>query len=128
KSLTALEEGNKHLRERLTEQQQSLEQIGKKFEAEFRVLAQDILDEKTKVFHQAQESQLTQLLSPLRDNIRNFKEDFEKKYKTESDERVSLREQIKYMMDLNQTLSTQAANLTNALTNNVKSQGDWGEG
>jgi DNA recombination protein RmuC len=31
------------------------------------------------------------------------------------------------MLDLNQTLSTQAENLTRALTNNVKSQGDWGE-
>jgi DNA recombination protein RmuC len=31
------------------------------------------------------------------------------------------------MLDLNQTLSAQAENLTRALTNNVKSQGYWGE-
>lgn len=128
RSLSATQEQNKNLQERLANQQQTLEQIGKKFEAEFRVLAQDILDEKTKVFHQAQENQLGQLLNPLRDNIRSFKEEFEKRYKHESDERVSLREQIRHMLDLNQTLSAQAENLTKALTNNVKSQGDWGEG
>lgn len=126
-SLQRTREENRQINIRLQEQQQSLEQVGKKFESEFQVLAQRILDEKTKLFTQSQESNLGQLLNPLRDQLKTFKEEFESRYKHESNERISLREQIRHMLDLNQTLSAQAENLTRALTNNVKSQGDWGE-
>lgn len=126
-SLQRTREENRQIHIRLQEQQQSLEQVGKKFESEFQVLAQRILDEKTKLFTQSQESNLGQLLNPLRDQLKTFKEEFESRYKHESNERISLREQIRHMLDLNQTLSAQAENLTRALTNNVKSQGDWGE-
>lgn len=126
-SLQRTREENRQISIQMQEQKQSLEQVGKKFESEFQVLAQRILDEKTKVFQQSQESSLGQMLNPLRDQLKNFKEEFENRYKTESNERISLREQIRHMLDLNQTLSAQAENLTRALTNNVKSQGDWGE-
>jgi len=113
--------------EQLVTQKTQLEQIGNGFTKEFKVLAQQILDEKTASFHIVQEKSLTDLLNPLKENIKTFKQDFENKYKTESDDRISLREQIKHMMDLNHTLSTQANNLTNALRGQVKHQGNWGE-
>ena len=113
--------------EQLVSQKVQLEQIGNEFTKEFKVLAQQILDEKTSSFHTVQEKSLNDLLNPLKENIKNFKQEFESKYKTESDERISLREQIKHMMDLNNTLSTQANNLTNALRGQVKHQGNWGE-
>lgn len=113
--------------EQLTTQKQELENIGKQFTKEFENLAQRVLDEKTNTFNKHQEKSLADILTPLKDNIQNFKTEFETKYKTESDDRISLREQIKYMMDINQTLSTQANNLTNALRGQVKQQGNWGE-
>ncbi|GAC1596401.1 MAG: DNA recombination protein RmuC [Chitinophagaceae bacterium] len=113
--------------EQLLTQKAQLEDIGKKFEDQFKILAQNILEEKTKTFTQHQEKSLTDLLTPLKDNIQTFKTEFEAKYKTESDDRISLREQIRHMMDLNTTLSTQANNLTNALRGQVKQQGNWGE-
>ncbi len=113
--------------EQLQNQQQQLEQIGLKFENSFAVLAQNILDEKTKLFQTQQENSLNNLLTPLKENIKTFKEEFEARYKVESDDRISLREQIRHMMELNQTLSTQANNLTNALRGQVKQQGNWGE-
>jgi DNA recombination protein RmuC len=63
----------------------------------------------------------------LKQNLAQFKEQVEKSYKVESDERISLREQVKYMMGLNETLAKEAKALTSALTGNVKKQGDWGE-
>lgn len=126
--LTKTTAENSFLKEKLDTQRQDLLQLGQQFESQFKVLAQNILEEKTAVFQQTQESSLKNLLNPLRENIKTFKEEFEKKYNTESNERVSLRDQIRLMMDLNQTLSAQAENLTRALTNNSKSQGDWGEG
>jgi DNA recombination protein RmuC len=113
--------------EQLANQQKQIEAIGQKFEGQFKLLAQEILEEKTKSFHQRQEESLQHLLNPLRENIKTFKQEFETRYTKESEERISLREQIRHMMDLNNTLSTQANNLTNALRGQVKQQGNWGE-
>jgi DNA recombination protein RmuC len=113
--------------EQFATQKTQLEQIGNQFTNEFQVLAQKILDEKTASFHNTQEKSLNDLLNPLKENIQTFKQEFETKYKTESDDRISLREQIRHMMDLNNTLSTQANNLTNALRGQIKQQGNWGE-
>ena len=113
--------------EQLTTQKEQLLDIGKKFEGQFTLLAQKILEEKTISFNTTQEKNLSALLNPLKENIETFKQAFESKYKTESDDRISLREQIKHMLELNNTLSTQANNLTNALRGQVKQQGNWGE-
>lgn len=118
----------RYKQEKLDSQKQEIENIGQKFETEFKLLAGKILDEKTKDFSQKQETGLDAILKPLKEQIQTFKTEFEAKYKTESDDRISLREQVKHMMDLNKTLSEQANNLTLALSNNVKHQGDWGEG
>lgn len=126
-AVTRLEELNKSLREKLDTQKQDLEQIGQKFQIEFKLLAGTILDEKTKSFNTLQETSLKTLLDPLKINIKEFKEEFESKLNNEAKEKGSLSEQIKQMMALNQNLSTQADNLTKALSNNVKQQGDWGE-
>ncbi|RYD56586.1 MAG: DNA recombination protein RmuC [Sphingobacteriales bacterium] len=117
----------KHNSESLALQKQQLEHIGEKFEAQFRVLADNILEEKTKKFGEQQDSQLKNLLEPLRQNISHFKQEFETRYSDESKERISLKEQIRHMMDLNKTLSDQANNLTTALRGQVKQQGNWGE-
>ena len=113
--------------EQLTTQKEQLLDIGKKFEDQFTLLAQKILEEKTITFNASQEKNLSALLNPLKENIETFKTAFESKYKTESDDRISLREQIKHMLELNNTLSAQANNLTNALRGQVKQQGNWGE-
>ncbi|MBC7901820.1 MAG: DNA recombination protein RmuC [Gemmatimonadaceae bacterium] len=113
--------------QQLSTQTKQLSEIGLQFTKEFQILAQQILEEKTNTFNKHQEKSLADILNPLKENIHHFKTEFESKYKTESDERISLREQIKYMMELNNTLSTQANNLTNALRGQVKQQGNWGE-
>ncbi|PZF72293.1 DNA recombination protein RmuC [Taibaiella soli] len=113
--------------EKLETQAQEIENIGQRFEAQFKILANNILEEKAERFAQQQESSLKIILDPLKENIQNFKQEFESKIKTESDERISLREQIKQMVGLNQTLSEQANSLTQALRGNVKQQGNWGE-
>jgi DNA recombination protein RmuC len=113
--------------QQLSTQKEQLQDIGKKFEDQFTLLAQKILEEKTTSFNNLQEKSITELLNPLKENIASFKTAFEAKYKTESDDRISLREQIKHMLELNNTLSTQANNLTNALRGQVKQQGNWGE-
>ncbi|MBK9320955.1 MAG: DNA recombination protein RmuC [Bacteroidetes bacterium] len=123
-----LESENKNLQEKLASQKQDLEQIGQKFQTEFKLLAGQILDEKTKSFNSIQETSLKNLLDPLKTNIKEFKTEFESKLNQEAIEKGSLSQQIRQMLELNQHLSAQADNLTKALSNNVKQQGDWGEG
>ncbi len=113
--------------EQLATQKDQLLDIGKKFEDQFALLAQKILEEKTTTFNSVQEKNLAALLNPLKENIETFKTAFETRYTTESNDRISLREQIKHMLVLNNTLSAQANNLTNALRGQVKQQGNWGE-
>ncbi|MET0635470.1 MAG: DNA recombination protein RmuC [Chitinophagaceae bacterium] len=113
--------------EQLDTNRTELEKIGTKFSQEFEILARKVLDEKTERFDKHQEKSLSEILTPLKENIHQFKTEFETKYNKESDDRISLREQIRHMMELNQTLSTQANNLTNALRGQVKQQGNWGE-
>ncbi len=126
-SLAKQQAMNESLQEKLDTQKQELEQIGLKFEKEFQLLAGKILEEKTTRFNQLQETSLRTILDPLKNNIKEFKEEFESKLNNEAKEKGSLSQQIKQMMELNQNLSTQADNLTKALSNNVKQQGDWGE-
>jgi DNA recombination protein RmuC len=127
KAIAGLTAAIEFKQEKLDTQTQEIENIGKKFETEFKLLAGRILDEKTVKFNELQETSLKGILDPLKENIKDFKKEFGDKINKESEERISLREQIKHMMDLNRTLSTQADNLTKALSNNVKQQGDWGE-
>lgn len=113
--------------EKLNQQKNEIENIGQKFENQFKVLASQILEEKKNAFNKDQESSLKAILDPLKENISSFKQEFSAKLKTESDDRISLREQVVHMMTLNQTLSEQANNLTQAFRGSVKHQGNWGE-
>jgi DNA recombination protein RmuC len=63
----------------------------------------------------------------LKDNIKRFEEQVQKAYKSESDERITLKAEIKNLVDLNKQISEEANNLTKALKGENKTQGNWGE-
>lgn len=112
----------------LYEQQKTdLELMTEKLKKDFSLLANAILDEKTQKFTESQEKEMNSLLEPLKNNLSEFKLQVEKTYKTENDDRISLREQVKHMMTLNETMSKETKSLTAALSGNTKKQGDWGE-
>lgn len=113
--------------EKLDTQKGEMDNLGKKFEDAFSVLAQNILENKSKTFSQEQEKNLKDILTPLQKEILQFKEEIGAKQRQESEERITLREQVKHMSTLNQTLSEQANRLTETLRLQVKQQGDWGE-
>src|SRR5689334_12626822 len=54
-----------HCKQKLSTQKEEVEQIGKKFEDAFKVLAQNILDDKSKKFSEEQERNLKGILEPL---------------------------------------------------------------
>jgi len=94
---------------------------------QFQVLAQEILEQKGKVFSQQSETSLKTLLDPFRDQLREFKQKVDDVYVHEAKERATLKKEVETLRDLNQRISQEAINLTRALKGDKKAQGSWGE-
>jgi DNA recombination protein RmuC len=124
---TSLSEQNKFLLEKLNTHKEEVAQLQEKFSKEFKLLANQIFEEKTQKFTDQNKSNLDLLLNPLRDKIDDFKKKVETSYGEEQKQRVELKTEIKHLLKLNEQLSTEANNLASALKGNTKSQGDWGE-
>ncbi len=94
---------------------------------EFKILSQSILDEKIKTHKNAQEEGLNNIIKPLQSQIDAFKKQVQDVYEKESKNRNELVGEIKILKELNNQISQDAINLTNALKGNNKIQGNWGE-
>jgi len=94
---------------------------------QFKTLANEILEEKSKRFTEQNQSNLGVLLDPLKLKITEFQTKIEDNYVKEGRDRTALGEQVRQLMELNQHLSEDAKNLTRALRGSSKAQGTWGE-
>lgn len=104
-----------------------LEQARTELSNQFKALASEILDEKSRKFTEQNQVQLGHLLNPLNERIKSFQSKVEEVYVVEGKERSALAEQVRQLMTLNQALSADANNLTLALKGDHKAQGNWGE-
>ncbi len=94
---------------------------------QFKNLANDILEEKSKRFSEQNQQSLGQLLEPLKTRLQEFQGKVEQVYVQEGKDRSALAEQVRQLMELNKTVSQEANNLTKALKGSNKTQGNWGE-
>lgn len=113
--------------ERMNEQKEEVEALHKRLNLEFENLSNRIFQSKTEDFKRLNAEHLNQLLRPLDDNLKAFREKVELAYSTEAKERFSLGERIKELVELNTRLGEEANNLTRALRGDSKAQGNWGE-
>ncbi|HDZ09106.1 DNA recombination protein RmuC [Pseudohongiella sp.] len=104
-----------------------LTQAREEMRAQFRVLASDVLDEKTRRFTETSRQGLGDILSPLQEKISRFEKKVDETYNREARERFSLEKEIKNLQVLNARISEDAINLTRALKGESKTQGAWGE-
>lgn len=118
---------NQALTEKLNTLKEEIDGIGIKYAAEFKNLANEILEDKSKRFTEKNRENLESILKPLGENISLFRKTVEETYDKESKERFSLGEKVKELADLNKKMSEEAHNLTRALKGDTKTQGDWGE-
>ncbi len=116
-----------NLKERLDEEKNRLKEQHNQLKSEFENLANEILDKKSEKFVKQNEENLDKILDPLGEKIKSFEKSVQEKYENEIKGRSGLEEQIKNLTQLNQQLSSDAVNLTNALKGDSKTQGDWGE-
>ncbi len=98
-----------------------------KLKDQFEQIATNIIDKSNKKILIENQNSLSQILQPFKENISQFNEKIENYYHNESKERFSLEREIQKLQILNQKISKEATNLTNALKGDNKIQGDWGE-
>ncbi len=124
---SALREENGKLKERARFVEEEKEKLSQESEVRFKNLANEILANNSRVFKEQNESRLSEILDPLKENIEQFKKTVAESYSSEARERFSLHERIKELIELNQSIGKEAKDLTLALKGNSKVQGDWGE-
>jgi len=127
RNLAAREESLQNLKEKLNNQAKDLEETRKTFQTEFKNLANDILEEKTKKFTEQNSKRLDEILIPFKDQIKGFEKRVEDTYQKTIKDQTDLQAELKKLQDLNLKISQEATNLTKALKGDVKKQGNWGE-
>ena len=118
---------HKNLKEKLDEQKAELEKLNEKFAVEFKNLANEIFEEKSRKFTTQNKENLGELLNPLREKIGEFQKKVEDSHTAGEKRGAALGEQLKSLRDLNQQITQEAKNLTLALRGDSKTQGNWGE-
>ena len=125
--LATAEADKQNLQEKLEKQLKEAEEMQKRLTVEFENIANKVLQQRQEEFSTQSRKQIGDILLPLNEKIKDFKEQVANAFSQETREKASLQAELKQLMELNQALSQDAVNLTNALKGDVKKQGNWGE-
>jgi DNA recombination protein RmuC len=120
---TRLEDERKSAEEKLGLLQEAREQL----KMEFQNVANKIFEDKSRKFTEQNRENIEGVLKPMREQLLDFKKKVEDVYDKESKDRVSLLNEIIHLKTLNERISEDALNLTNALKGQSKTRGSWGE-
>lgn len=118
---------NARLKEKIGNVEAFNNSVREETKAQFKSLAADIFSSQSEKFKEANETRLSEILDPLKEDIKDFKRRVDDTYMNSSKERTLLGEQMKRLMELNMSIGKEARDLTEALSGNTKVQGDWGE-
>ena len=106
---------------------ESLNEAKEALTAQFKNLANEILEDKSKRFTEQNATSLDALLKPLQTKLTEFKEQVSTSYQNEARERFALKTEIERLSSLNLRMSDETRSLTQALKGDSKVQGNWGE-
>lgn len=118
---------NTALNDRLATQKEEIIELQKTAHLQFEKIAQQIFEDKSGKFTEANKANIEALLKPLGENIDQFKKKVEETYDKESKQRFSLEEKVKELVEQTNKVSSEANNLASALKGQSKKQGNWGE-
>ena len=105
----------------------SQEEMQSAIKEQFRNLASDVLSEQSRRFREENRESMDIILKPFKDNIQEFRTRVDSIFTQHTEQSGALKNELKRLMELNQQITTETTNLTNALKGNSKIQGDWGE-
>jgi len=113
--------------ERAAKSLAELEKVKATLQTEFQAVAARLLEEKSAKFTDLNRTQVDALLHPLRQQLSDFRQRVDLVYKTDSDDRASLKAQIEQLRQLNSRITDEAHALTVALKGQSQARGAWGE-
>jgi DNA recombination protein RmuC len=120
---TRREQEEKHYQEQLALIEKNKQLLSKEFER----VAHKIFDDKQDQFSKQSKNSLEMTLSPLKDQLKSFREKVEHVYEKENADRNKLVGQISELQKQTQQIGEDAVNLAKALKGDNKAQGNWGE-
>ena len=106
---------------------ESINEAKEALTSQFKNLANEILEDKSKRFTEQNAASLDALLKPLQTKLSEFKEQVSNSYGNEARERFALKSEIERLANLNLRMSDETRSLTQALKGDSKVQGNWGE-
>src|SRR6516162_1529954 len=122
-----LTEREKALSERIAAQAAQLADMQKQLTTEFENIANRILKVNASELSESSHKALEAVLDPLRQRIQDFQNKIESTYESEAREVLSLKEQIKLIVETSHAIGTQADGLARALRGDSQLLGRWGE-
>jgi len=127
KQVATLSADNKALLEKMDDQMKNFTLLQTNSKQEFKLIAQQLLEEKSRAFETEHKKGLNEVLAPLKERIKSFEDKVDHTNKESIARHSSLKQQIVDLKDVNEKMSSEAQNLTNALKQDSKAQGNWGE-
>lgn len=118
---------NINLEEKLENQKKEIEQLQERFRTEFKNIANEILEDKSRRFTEQNQQNLKTILDPLRENISDFRKRVDEIHAVDNKSYSELSTHLKNLQELNIRMSEEAENLTKALKGDTKVMGSWGE-
>lgn len=125
--IARLEAEKEALQKTLNHQIATVQEVQEKFTKDFQILANKILEEKSAKFTIQNKENIDQLLAPLKEKLGDFEKKVEETHKSNLIETSSLRQELKNLKEISQKMTHETENLTRALKNDSKIQGNWGE-
>ena len=120
---TTIKEQKKNIEEKLALLNDNKDKLTK----EFHYIANKVLENNSKKFSEQSSQSVKEIITPVKLQIEEFKKRVNDIYDKETKERNALFYEIKTLKELNEKMSQEALNLTNALKGETKQQGTWGE-
>ncbi|AKC32263.1 DNA recombination protein RmuC [Candidatus Pantoea carbekii] len=109
------------------EKQRLLTNSEQRLSTQFENLANRIFENTGRRVDEQNRQSLHNLINPLREQLDGFHRHISDSFGQEARERYALTYEIRQLQQLNEQMTKEAINLTNALKGNNKIQGGWGE-
>ena len=114
-------------KENTQQREDEINQMKEMLTLEFKNLANEIFEEKTKKITDVNKENLSNILDPLKENIARFERKVESSNKDAVEFNAILKSEINHLKNETLKMRDDANNLANALRGESKTQGDWGE-
>jgi DNA recombination protein RmuC len=112
---------------KIAEQAAQLADTQNQLTSEFENIANRILKANASELSESSQKGLSSILDPLRERIQDFQNKVETTYASETREVLSLKEQIKLLVETSHAVGSQADGLAKALRGDSQLLGRWGE-